>query len=123
MLVPHPLHVRVVEPTLPEWTEVEPGCSEPHRWLGGYEHLKRAIELAPDDEPARRKLVVLILGRVGFASYELPVGYLGAAHEDLAALSEAEVLLQGLSSDDDRRQLAAEIAEERRLIQEYLRNR
>jgi hypothetical protein len=38
---------------------------------------------------ARRKLVVLILGSVGFASYELPV----------------------------------EIAEERRLIQEYLRNR
>ena len=114
MLVPHPLHVRVVEPTLPEWTEVEPGCSEPHRWLGGYEHLKRAIELAPDDELARRKLLVLILGRVGFASYELPVGYLSAAHEDLTALSEAEVLLQGLSSDDDRRQLAAEIAEERR---------
>jgi hypothetical protein len=83
------LHVRVVEPTLLEWTEVEPGCSEPHRWLGGYEHLKRAIELAPDDELARRKLVVLILGRVGFASYELPVGYLGAAHEDLVALSEA----------------------------------
>jgi hypothetical protein len=76
VLVPHPLHVRVVEPTLLEWTEVEPGCSEPHRWLGGYEHLKRAIELAPDDELARRKLVVLILGRVGFASYELPVGYL-----------------------------------------------
>jgi hypothetical protein len=47
MLVPHPLHVRVVEPTLLEWTEVEPGCSEPHRCLGGYEHLKRAIELAP----------------------------------------------------------------------------
>lgn len=123
MLVPHPLHVRVVEPTLLEWTEVEPGCSEPHRWLGGYEHLKRAIELAPDDELARRKLVVLILGRVGFASYELPVGYLGAAHEDLATLSEVEVLLQGLLSDDDRRQLPAEIAEERKLLQEYLRNR
>src|ERR1039458_4521397 len=46
----------------------------------------------------------------------------GAPHEDLAALSKAEILLQGLSSDDDRRQLAAEIAEERRLIQEYLRN-
>ena len=65
--------------------EVEPGCSEPHRWLGGYEHLKRAIELAPDNELARRKLVVLILGRVGFASYELPVGYLGAAHEARAS--------------------------------------
>jgi hypothetical protein len=41
--------------------------------------------------------VVLILGRVGFASYELPVGYLGAAHEDLAALSEAEVTIARLA--------------------------
>jgi hypothetical protein len=123
MLVPHPLNVRVVEPTLLEWTLVEPECSEPHLWIGGYEHLRRAIELAPDDELAKKKLIVLILGRVGFATHELPVGYLGVADEDLAALREAEMLLEGLSSNDDRAQLAADIAEERRLIQEYLRDR
>jgi hypothetical protein len=123
MLVPHPLQVRVVEPTLLEWTVVEPECAEPHLWLGGHEHLKRAVELAPDDELAKRKLIILILGRVGFASHELPVGYLGTANEDLAALSEAEMLLNGLSSNDDRTQLAAEIAEERRLIQSYMRGR
>src|SRR5271157_1097509 len=53
MLVPRPLHVRVVEPSPPEWTEVEPGCSELHRWLGGYEHLKRAA--ASTTNPAIRR--------------------------------------------------------------------
>src|SRR5579863_7279974 len=33
MLIPQPLHTRVIEPTLLEWTLVEPKRSEPHRWL------------------------------------------------------------------------------------------
>jgi hypothetical protein len=123
MLVPHPLHVRIVEPTLMEWTLVEPGCSEPHRWLGGYDHLKRAIELQPDGELARRKLVVFILGRVGFATHELPVGYIGAPNEGLALLNEAEAALEGLPNQEDRRKFAEEIAENRTLIRDYLRKR
>lgn len=123
MLVPHPLRLRVIEPTLLEWTEVEPGCSEPYRWLGGYEHLKRAVELQPEDELARRKLIASILGRVGFVTHELPVGYIGTPHDDLAALREAEALLQELSGDEERRQFAAQIAEERALIGKYLRGR
>jgi len=121
MLVPFPLRLRVVEPTLLEWIEVEPGCSEPHRWLGGYEHLKRALELAPEDELARRKLVALILAKVGMSTHELPIGYLGVAHKELEALSEAERLIKNLSNDDYRIQFAAKIAEQRVLIEEYLR--
>jgi hypothetical protein len=88
--------------------------------LGGYDHLKRAIELQPGDELARRKLVVSILGRVSSATHELPTGYLGVALEDLAILSEAEGLSAGLSSGEERQKLAAEIVEQRALIQEYL---
>jgi hypothetical protein len=123
MLIPHPLRLGVIEPTLLEWKEVEPRCSEPHRWLGGYEHLKLAVELQPDDELSRRKLIASILGRVGFATHELPVGYLGVAHDDLSALIEAEALLQGLSSDEERKRFAAQISEERTLIEEHLRGR
>jgi hypothetical protein len=71
-----------------------PGCSEPRRWPGGFAHLKRVIELAPDDELARRKLVVLVWGCVGFASYELPLGTWPRSMRILGALSEAGVLLQ-----------------------------
>jgi len=123
MLIPRPLQVRIVEPTLLEWTLVEPQCYEPHLWLGGYDHLQRAHELAPEDELVRKKLVVAILSRVGFSTHELPVGYLGIPTEDLADLTEAEGLLEGLSSSEDRIQLSAEIADERRLIRDYLHNR
>ena len=121
MLIPHPLQVRVVEPTLLEWTVVEPRCSEPHLWLGGYDHVQRAFELEPDSQLARRKLIILILARVDLASHELPTGYLGDINKDLATLSEAEELLKGLSNEEDRLSLAADIAEDRRLIEEHLR--
>jgi hypothetical protein len=49
MLIPQPLAIRIVEPTLLEWAEVEQNSSEPHRWIGGLEHLERAIELDPTD--------------------------------------------------------------------------
>ena len=121
MLVPQPLQIRVIEPTLLEWTLVEPKRSEPHRWLGGYDHLKQAVELEPNDEIARRKLLAIILGKVGMSTHELPRGYLGSVQDDLAALGEAEELLTGFSDHEDRDRFAADIAEERERIQKYLR--
>jgi len=41
----------------------------------------------------------------------------------LASLMEAEGLLAGLSSDDERQKLAAEIVEQREVIQQYLRKK
>jgi hypothetical protein len=121
MLIPRPLQIRLVEPTLVEWTVVEPYCCEPHLWLGGYDHIKRAFELEPDNQLARRKLIIVVLAQVDFASHELPGGYLGEINRDLATLSEAEELLKGLSDEEDRLSLAADIAEDRRLIEERLR--
>lgn len=119
MLVPHPLHVRIVEPTLLEWTVVEPNCSEPHLWLGGYDHVKRAFELEPDNQLARRKLIIFIWGRVDFESYEW--GHLGNADKDLATLSEVEELLKGLSNEEDRLNLASDLAKDRTWIEEHWR--
>jgi hypothetical protein len=121
MLIPHPLTVRVVEPTLLEWAEVEPSSSEPHRWIGGPEHLERAIELDPTDCIALKKFVIVLLSQVGYATHELPAGYLGSAPEDLATLSKIEALLPRLANEDDRAAYAADIAEERYVIHEYLR--
>ncbi len=122
MLAPHPLRKRIIEPTLAEWLQVEPSSSEPHRWLGGYEHLKRAIKLDPSDEIALRMFISCILGSVDYATHSLPYGYNGEPSGDLAVLVEAEAALSGLSSEDDRSRAAAEIAEQRRLIEDYLQD-
>jgi hypothetical protein len=117
MAIPYPLRLRIIEPTLVEWTAEEPCCAEPHRWIGGYEHLKRALELDEGDEIARRKLIIRLLG-VG--THLSPEMYVGDPHQDLHALLEAETLLDGLPDADERRQWSAEIQEERFRIQQYL---
>jgi hypothetical protein len=119
MLIPHQFYVRVVEPTLLEWTAVEPLCSEPHLWLGGFEHVKCAFELKPDNQLARRKLLLLIWGRVDFKAYEM--GHLENYDQDMATLSEVEELLKGLSNEEDRLSLAADLAEDRRFIEDHSR--
>jgi len=98
--LPHPLASRIVQPTLEEWTQVEPACDEPHVWLGRYENLKRAIELNPNNDQARRKLITLIRGSVSMAAHELPFGYgyYGDPQEGIASLDEAEGLFVGWSA-------------------------
>lgn len=123
MAVPYPLRMRIIEPTLVEWTAVEPQCSEPHRWLGGYEHLKCAVETDASDEIARRKLIALIIGGVDYATHELPRGYIREPHRDLTALKEASELVKGLSDEEDRQEFARDIEEQRVLILMYLKSR
>jgi hypothetical protein len=123
ILIPQPLKIRVVEPTLAEWTIVEPTCAEPHRWIGGYEHLQLAIELDPADQIALRAFVIFILRQVDYATHELPSGYLGSPWKDLENLDRIEVLLLQISNESDRAAYAVEVAEQNALIQEYLRKR
>jgi hypothetical protein len=121
MLIPHPLKIRVVEPTLLEWTEIEPACPEPHRWLGGYEHLEKAIEFDPADQIALRELVISLLGRVAYSTHHLPAAYLGSPMVDLETLDRIKAMLPGILSDDDRGAYATEVAEQMTAIREYLR--
>lgn len=85
------------------------------------DHVRRAFELEPDNQLARRRLIILVWGRVDFEAYELPVGYLGNVDKDLAILSEVEELLKGLSNEEDHLSLAADLSADRRLIEEHLR--
>jgi len=120
MLVPQPIRARLVEPTCAEWARVEPTSSEPHRWLGTYEHLKLALERAPADKIAARKFINLILGITQYATHELPAGFLGDPIECLKILDEAEAALPGLSDETEQNRCASEIEADRNLIREYL---
>lgn len=122
MLIPHPLRTRIVEPTLLCWVQDEPHSSEPHRWLGGREHLERALELDPGDHIARRKLIILLLSWIDYATHELPRGYLGTASEDLRTLDKVDSLLPALPDEGLRKAYAEAVVEERTAIHQYLRS-
>lgn len=121
MLLPHPLKIRLVEPTLLEWTTVEPACSEPHRWLGGPEHLKQALQLDPEDELARRKLIIWTMGQVSAYCHPIPKDYTGDFKDDLAALAEADELVPELPDGHHRDFFASQIRFDRARILEHLR--
>jgi hypothetical protein len=120
-LLPHPLVIRIIEPTLLEWVEVHPEDSEPHRWIGDPEHLEKAIELDPTDHIAAKRLVIALLSQIDYATHELPFGYLGIASEDFAKLARIEALLPTLANDEDRASFTVAVAEERGAIEAYLR--
>ena len=90
MLKPHQLLHKIIGPTLKQWVALEPNASEPHRWLGGTAHLRRAIELNPEDMIARRLLIEHVVSFVGYSVHELPIGYLGDPDDDLADVIAAQ---------------------------------
>jgi hypothetical protein len=123
LLLPHPLRQRVILPTLEEWTRREPAAPEPHRWLGGREHLQRALELDPKDELARSWFIDCILQEVGYDIHELPGGYLGNPEEDLAALAEAARAADACSQPAARQSAHERIGKLRRVIEDHRRGR
>jgi len=91
-LTPHPLTNRILRPTLEEWTTHDPQAPLPHRWLGmffGYsysgvraglveppdsveQHLRRAIELDPTEQPARVRPAERLIGGLEYDAHHLP---------------------------------------------------
>ena len=111
MVMPHPLHRRVIEPTLMEWTQVDSRCSESYMWLGGYDNSKPALQLNPKEDRIRPKLITKILQLVNFATHELPTGYIGSPSNGIAAFGEAQSLSLKLTSEAERQELATTVEE------------
>ncbi len=123
LLMPHPLRVEFLEPTLVEWIEREPESGEPHRWLYTPDHLEEAIRLDPKDEIARERMASHLLGSVNNSLSHLSCckQYAGDPEKDLQALGRVEVLIEGLSDDEIRAQYYVEMAELRESVKDYLR--
>ena len=96
-LLPHPLREKFIQPVLKSWREALPDDPEPLRWSASIDDLARALTLEPACDYTRRKLILRILGFVGFSTHELPSGYLGNITEDLDLIAlarrEAELIL------------------------------
>lgn len=120
MLKPHPLLTRIVGPTLREWEALEPECGEVHRWLGGGAHLRRAMMLDAEDGIARKLFVDNVLSFVRYSVHELPIGYLGDPHDDLADLAEARTAAKQLASAEESEIALFAIGQLRNRIEDYL---
>ncbi len=118
-LLPDPLSRRFIQPVIEEWKRSEPVNPEPFRWTGILDDLIRAVQLDPSCDLTRRRLIMRILGFVGFSTHELPAGYLGVVEDDKdllrAAKREAELLRDG----DLREKYLRLIEEEKQEIEEY----
>jgi hypothetical protein len=118
-LIPHALEAKFIVPVIHEWIESEPDAAEPLRWTGELKDLKRAVELDPTCDHTRWRLVMCILGHVGFSTHELPQGYLGDVEtdEDLLILAGREA--QKLTDDETRAKCLVLIREEQKEIDGY----
>jgi hypothetical protein len=118
-LIPHPLQAEFIKPVIRDWLESDPDAAEPRRWTGDLEDLKRAVELDSFCDYTRWRLIMRILGHVGFSTHELPSGYLGDVEvdEDLLILAGHEA--QRLIDDGTRAKCLDLIREEQEEIDTY----
>lgn len=133
--LPFPLFTLLVRPTLEEWAWVESRDPRPHRWLGMFlrfgrtsredderaeAELRIAVDLDPEEQPARVQRAHDILAHLEDSAHELPEFYLGDPAADVLKAEEVARLLAGVRDDDVRRTLEAEAKQYRQLARNWL---
>lgn len=105
VLLPHPVHEKIIKPTLDEWIRCEPYDSAPHRWRGmlynEFQSLEEAVELDGSDDLARHRLVHELLEKLYFATHHLPEGLLFTEKVFFEIADRAEALLDGAKDCED----------------------
>jgi hypothetical protein len=81
---------------------------------------RRAIELDPADQPARVRLVELLIGGLDYDAHHLPDYYIGDAAADLRDADDASALIEGVSDAEVRARLREELAAARPLLEDWL---
>jgi hypothetical protein len=122
-VLPHPLKVNVVEPTLEAWRN-DTRDAAPRRWLGILHHdrdlLDDAIACDATDDIARRHLIRLLLDHVAFSTHHLSEGlYLGDIPTDFAFLDKAKHELQQLRDPERRDRAAHRETAQRQLLEDW----
>ena len=118
-LIPHPLHVAIVEPTIAEWIEENPTDPSGYRWLGGIEGWRKAISLDSAEQISRVRLIKIIIYNSHYATHHLPECFIGKPAEELMGLNEAIVLLDGLTNQEQKAEFREKIKDCRELISAY----
>lgn len=114
-----PLQRGFVTPVIRAWREAEPRNPVPWRWGDDVDLIRRAVDLDPTDQIARRRLIRRLMGCVAHAAHELPAGYIGDPTSDLADIAEVELLATGLRDPGLERGAADFVRMHRPVIDAY----
>ena len=131
---------RLIHPTLRRWTGTDINDPRPHRWLGmlfaGYryyranaendppvnakEHLRKAIAKDPHEQPARIRLVELLLDDILWDTHHLPDYYIGEPAMTLEVADEALRVAGGIEDPVERDALEHAVRTAQRLVQDWI---
>jgi hypothetical protein len=133
LLMPQPLHARLISPTVLEWVKEEPSCAEAHflvavladfpaesRFAQKPFHLRRAIALQPTHEEAKLRLCSWLTSEAEYNQHHIPWSYLGDAATDLQVLQEAEAVVDKITNPFQRESRRAEVVQLRKVASAWL---
>ena len=129
-VLPQPLFVQLVEPTLEQWLESDELDPRPAYFLGLFAtwsaekpdsvaRFESALARDAAFEPARLALVDGMLGDVGYSQHHLPEAYIGSPAKDLMLLNAASVLLESVRHPQARQYRLGELEEYRRQAEHW----
>ena len=103
-LIPTPLNIQLLIPTLQQWATSEPSNAIPERWLGfatgDHEHFSNALALDATDDLSRYRLVARDLGDVDHQCHHLPEYFIGEIATAITTLNRAKALAADFSNPD-----------------------
>ncbi len=101
-LIPTPLKLDLLVPTLQEWADSEPTNATPKRWLGfatgDHQHFSSALSVDPTDDVSRYRLVSRDLADVDFQCHHLPEIFIGEIDTAIFRLNRAQSLAADFSN-------------------------
>ncbi len=121
---PQPLSEKVIKPTLEKWCEFEKIDNNPFRWYGTYyrseEHLFRALEIDPNDDVARSKILDWWTYDIYYSIHHLPHGYIGNPQEDLLLIEKIKEQISLLVDEKRKKYYTKELNQDLEIIQNYI---
>lgn len=114
-LIPKPLNLRLLIPTLSQWAASEPSNAIPERWLGfataDHQHFSTALSLDSTDDISRFRLVSRDLADVDYQCHHLPEFFIGEVHTAIDTLNRAKSMTAGFSNREIPPSLEADFTE------------
>ncbi len=121
---PSPLRARLFLPFFTEWLRREPANDEAHalraQYLGEHSLYRRALEINPRNQRARRALAAACIGDIWNATHHLPHYFIGDEQEIKAVADDARDHIDHIDQADSRAVLLKELAREQQLLDDWI---